>query len=148
MKPILKYQTPYLYLTGLTLLVVGLPVSLFLTSLSQFFLAGSYFLEGNVSSKIKRFYANKVAVLLVGIWLMHLIGLFWTSDLTEGLKDLRIKLPLLILPVIIGGSEPLNEKQFKGILSAFIAAVFIGSMSAIFVLTGIIHREIYDIREL
>ena len=147
MKPILKYKTPYLYLTGLILLVAGLPVSLFLTSLSQFFLAGSFLLEGNVSAKFKRFSANKVAVLLAGIWLMHLIGLFWTSDLAEGLKDLRIKLPILILPLIVAGSEPLSEKQFKGILSAFIAAVFIGSMSAIFVLTGIIHREIYDIRD-
>lgn len=147
MKAILNYKTPYLYLTGLTLLVCGLPVSLFLTSLSQFFLAGSFLLEGDVREKFKRFFSNKVAVFIAGVWLMHLIGMLWTTDLAEGIKDLRIKLPLLILPLIIGGSAPLSEKQFKGIMTAFITAVLIGSLSAIFVLAGIIHREIHDIRD-
>ncbi len=148
MAPLLKYKTNYLYLTGLTLLVTGLPVSLFLTSLSQFFLVGSFFLEGNIKERWNRFTSNKVAVVFVGIWLLHLIGMLWTSDLDAGLKDLRIKLPLLLLPIIISGTEKLTEKQFRYIMGAFVFAVFAGSISAIAVLTGIIEREIYDIRDI
>lgn len=148
MNAILKYKTNYLYLTGLTLLVCGLPVSLFLTSLSQFFLVGSFFLEGNVKEKWKRFLSNRVAVVFVGIWLLHLAGLMWTSDWANGIKDLRIKLPLLLLPIIIAGTEKLTEKQFRWIMGTFVFAVFAGTISAISVLTGIIHREIYDIRDI
>ncbi len=148
MSPILKYKTNYLYLTGLTLLMCGLPVSLFLTSLSQFFLVGSFILEGNIKEKWNRFTSNKVAVLFVGIWLMHLVGMLWTSDFANGIKDLRIKLPLLLLPVIIAGTEKLTEKQFRWIMGAFVFAVFAGTISAMAVLTGIIHREIYDIRDI
>ncbi len=126
----------------------GLPVSLFLTSLSQFFLVGSFFLEGDIKEKWNRFVSNKVALIFVGIWLMHLIGMFWTSDFESGIKDLRIKLPLLLLPIIISGTEKLTEKQFLWIMGVFVLSVFAGTISAISVLTGIIHREIYDIRDI
>ena len=79
---------------------------------------------------------------------MHLVGMLWTSDFANGIKDLRIKLPLLLLPIIIAGTEKLTEKQFRWIMGAFVFAVFAGTISAISVLTGIIHREIYDIRDI
>src|SRR5205085_4705129 len=66
----------------------------------------------------------------------------------EGMKDIRIKLPLLALPVIIAGNEPLSKKQFHLVMGFFIASVFAGSMVSMAVLTGIIQREITDIREI
>lgn len=140
----------YLLFTGLLMLVCGLPVSLFLTSLSQFFIAGSFFLEGNPREKFRRFLGNRAALLLCGIWLLHLIGLLWTSDLADGVKDLRIKLPLLILPFVLGGSEPLSEKQFRTVMAVFIGAVFAGSMASMGVLLGIVHprAQLYDIRDI
>lgn len=74
--------------------------------------------------------------------------MLWTTDLAAGMKDLRIKLPLLLLPIIISGTEKLTEKQFRYIMGAFVFAVFAGTVSAIAVLTGVIHREIYDIRDI
>ena len=50
----------------------------------------------NIKEKWSRFTSNKVAVLFVGIWLLHLVGMLWTSDFANGIKDLRIKLPLLL----------------------------------------------------
>lgn len=135
-------------LAGLILMVVGLPVSLFLTSLSQFVLAGSFFLEGNFLEKFRRFFRNRIALLTAGIWFIHLIGLLWTTDMAEGLKDLRIKLPVLILPIILSGSRPLSKKEFKAVLLFFISGVLAGTLISIAVLTGIIPREIRDIRDI
>jgi hypothetical protein len=59
-------RSNYLYVFGLIVLATGLPVSLFLISISQFILAGSFFLEGNVTEKFKRFLNNKAAVLIAG----------------------------------------------------------------------------------
>jgi len=140
----------YLLFWGLCLLVTGLPVSLFLTSLSQFFIVGSFFLEGSPVEKWKRFLTTKSAVLLAILWLLHVLGLAWTQDLQEGLKDIRIKLPLLILPFVLSGSEPLKPGQFRIILVLFIASVFAGSLVAIAVLKGLLPTKapIYDIREI
>ena len=140
----------YLLFWGLCLLVTGLPVSLFLTSLSQFFIVGSFFLEGSPVEKWKRFLTTKSAVLLATLWLLHVIGLAWTQDLQEGLKDIRIKLPLLILPFVLSGSEPLKPGQFRIILVLFITSVFAGSLVAIAVLKGLLPTKapIYDIREI
>ncbi len=138
----------YLYVFGLLVLVTGLPLSLFLISISQFILLGSFFLEGNPMDKFRKFYQNKSALLISGIWLMHVIGMLWTTDLAQGWNDIRIKLPLLILTVIMAGSEPLQKKQFNLVLAIFIAAVFAGTMVSMAVLTGVIHREIVDIRDI
>ncbi len=138
----------FLLFTGLMLLVVGLPLSLFLTSLSQFFIIGAFIIEGSIVEKFKKFLSNPTAVLITVIWLLHLIGLAWTSDLQEGLKDLRIKLPLLLLPLVLSGSEPLSKKQFDWILSVFIASVFAGSLVSMAVYSGIIQRDIRDIRDI
>ncbi len=137
-----------LLFTGLLLLAAGMPVSLFLTSLSQFFIAGSLFLEGSVAEKLKRFSRNRLALGIAGIWLLHAIGLLWTTDLQEGTKDLRIKLPLLLLPLVLGGSAPLSRKQFHWVMGVFVASVFTGSMLSMAVYAGIIQRSIHDIREI
>lgn len=140
----------YLLFFGLCLLVTGLPVSLFLTSLSQFVIAGSFFLEGNLINKIKRFAGNKTALLFVSIWILHVIGLFWTQDLAEGIKDVRIKLPLLILPLVLAGSDPFTPKQFRAVLYLFLFSVFSGSMVSMAVLNELIPAKapIHDIREI
>ena len=141
------FSSNKLFFAGLLLLVLGMPVSLFLTSLSQFVLAISFFTEGNFIEKFKKFFSNRPAVLLAAIWFMHVIGLLWTNDLAEGFKDVRIKLPLLVLPVIIAGSRPLPHNQFRFILLSFVFAVFCGTVVSMGVLTGIVPREINDIRD-
>src|SRR4051812_46648710 len=108
MQRILKSN--YIYFTGLLMLCAGLPVSLFLTSLSQFVLLTAFLFEGSVKEKFQKFFRNKAAILFSGIWLIHIVGLLWTNDLAEGLKDVRIKLPLLVLPLIIGGSRALSAR--------------------------------------
>lgn len=144
-----KFQkSNYLLFTGLMMLAAGLPVSFFLTSLSQFFIIGSFFLEGSFREKFRQYSRNKVALLLTVLWLIHLVGLFWTSDMQEGIKDLRIKLPLLILPIILAGSAPLRKKQFDWVLGIFIAAVLGGSLVSIAVYNGIIVRELHSIRDI
>jgi O-antigen ligase len=141
-------RSKFLYLFGLILLVSSISLSLYLTSLSQFILAGAFFIEGNFTEKLRRFLRNKAALIIAGIWLMHLIGLLYTSDIAEGLKDLRIKLPLLIFPVIMAGTEPLSKKQFNLVMAFFIGGIFTSSMISMAVLTGIIHHPVLDIRDI
>lgn len=159
------------YLFGLALLVIGLPLSKFLMSVSQFFLA-AYWLFGedsgiapvkpsgnafrdnlallasNVQSRFKRFFRNPSALVLGSVFLLHLVGLLWTNDFDYGLEDVRKKLPLLIIPLIIATSEKINRRQFDLLMGLFIAAVLIGTMVSVAVLTGIIQRPLLDARDI
>ena len=140
-------QRPLLMI-GLCLLLIGLPLSLFLTSLSQFFLAGSFILEGSWKKKLGRFFSNRMALLLAGVWFMHAIGMAWTTDLQEGLHDLRVKLPLLLLPLILAGSGPLLPEQFRFLLRLFVASVTTATLILTAVLIGWIPVEIHDVRDI
>ena len=62
------------------------------------------------------------------IFLLHLLGMIYTTNLSQGLNDLRVKLPLLILPFIIAGMPALPEKKINAVLWLFVSAVFGGTL--------------------
>ena len=78
----------------------------------------------NVKTRFTDFLHNKVAVLMVSVYIMHLLGLIYTSDFQSAFHDLRIKLPLLIIPLVVSSMKPLNSKQFDAVLWFFIGSVF------------------------
>lgn len=117
-----------IYIFALILLVVGLPLSKFLMSLAQLILASNWLLEGNVKNKFISFWKNKPALIVGSILLLHFIGLIYTTDFDYGFKDIRIKSPLFILPLILATSKPLSRKLFDAILQFFIAAIVFGTI--------------------
>src|SRR5687768_5889238 len=91
-----------IYFTGLLLLAASLPVSMFMMSVSQFVLAGAWILCGNLKQRFSSFLHNKPAMLLSAVFLMHIAGLLYTNyDFNYALRDIRIKIPLLIMPFLI-----------------------------------------------
>ena len=140
-----KYHT-YVYIFALVLLVIGMPLSKFLMSLSQIILACNFLLEGNLKNKLLAFLENKPALIISSLFLLHLIGLFYTSDLEYAFKDVRIKVPLIVLPIILSTSKPLSQKAIDAILQFFVAAIILGTIISTLILTGIVYRELVDIR--
>ncbi len=140
-----KYHT-YIYYFALTILAIGLPVSKFLMSISQLILLGNWLLEGNLRNKIIDFWKNKPALVVSSILVLHFIGLLYTSNYADAFLDIRVKLPLFILPLIISTSDSLPEKLFNGILKLFVASVIFGTIVSTLILFGFIHRPIVDIR--
>src|ERR1043165_1713669 len=136
----------YIYIFALVILVVGMPLSKFLMSLSQIILAANWLLEGNLREKWRSFFHDKAALLVSSLLLLHFIGLAWTSDFAYAFKDIRIKAPLLVLPLILSTSAPVSKRVFDAILYYFIAAIIVGTLISTFLLTGIIEGEIVDVR--
>lgn len=136
------------YYFGLALLVVSLPLSVFGISLSQFILTGNWILEGRFGEKTERLKKNKAILIFFALYFIHIVWLFNTTDFAYALKDLRIKLPLFILPLIIGTSPELAPKRLMGIIWFFTAGVLIASFISTAVLLGAGHKEIQDYREI
>lgn len=115
-------------------------------SLSQIILACNFLLEGNLKNKFFFFFKNKPALIICSLFLLHLLGLIYTTDFEYAMKDIRIKMPLFILPIILSTSKPLSKKAIDAILQFFVAAIILGTIISTLILTGFIHRELVDIR--
>ncbi len=138
----------YLYFSGLMLLAVSLPLSKFTISISQFLIAGGWLLQGDFPARAKAFIRNKAALLLVSVYILHLAGLIHTVDFGYAFKDLRIKLPLLILPFLLATGPPLSTRHFNSVLVATVAGVLISTAISFLIYTGIYSRPVTDIRDI
>ena len=99
----------------------------------------------NIKTRFNDFIHNKVAVVMVSMYLLHFIGLIYTSDFQYAFKDLRIKLPILAFPLILSSMKPLNKKQFDTVIWFFISSVFfVTVLGAI----KFFRRDFVDVREL
>lgn len=98
-----------------------------------------------IKTRFNDFIHNKIAVVMVSMYLMHFIGLIYTSDFQYAFKDLRIKLPLLVFPLILSSMKPLNRKQFDTVLWFFISSVFFVTILAAI---KFFRRDFVDVREL
>ena len=80
--------------------------------------------------KFRKFfsYDNLPAVLFSSIYFLHVIGLLWSEDLAYGLKDLRIKLPVFLLPLIFSTTGDIDRKKFRYLMILFAAAVVAGTV--------------------
>lgn len=138
----------YIYIFALIVLLAGLPMSKFLMSLSQIILACNWLLEGNLKNKFIAFWKNKTALIVSSLLLLLLIGLSYTSDFNYAFKDIRIKAPLFILPLIISTSKPLSRIVYDVILQLFVLSIIIATVFSALILIDVVHRPVFDIRDI
>ena len=149
---------PYLsqaYLLGLLMVAVGLTLSPFLMGMSQFWLVLVWLVDasltplkggqGGFKDKFSRFCNNKAAVLLVAFFLMHLVGLLYTADFQYAMKDLRVKLPILVMPLVLSSMPPLDRKRFDFVMLVYVLSVFVATL---FSFSTYLKHDYEDVREI
>ena len=80
------------------------------------------FATGQFKSIYENLRSSRPFHLIALLYCVHIIALFWSHDLAYGINDLRIKLPLLVLPVILFAKPP-SQHQLKLLLYLFIAGL-------------------------
>lgn len=156
LKPDPYFKGDHLYYFSLGMLLASLPLSKFGMSLSQILLAGSWLITcieiptGNtgrlnalsrsdllkeygstftksVLSRFKETVHNKTVLVVLSVYLLFVAGLIFTSDFNYAFSDLRNKLPLLILPIIISTGPRLNDKLLFRLLLIYLSAIVISA---------------------
>jgi len=135
----------YIFLAGLIGVCVGMPLSNGLNSIAQAVLAINWLVEGNHLSKLKSFIRNKPAVVLCSFYVMHLLGLLYSTDLSYGMEDLNKKLPLFLFPFVLSTSRPLIEKEKQIVIVLFMLAVTCATVIGGYML---INHQIVDIHDI
>ncbi len=121
----------YLQFIGYAIVAVALSFSNFFMSFGMFWLAGVLVLQiaadayhkKPIGQRWKQLTSNPSAVALSALILLPLVGLLWTTNYNHALWDIRMKLPLFVLPVLISVLNPLSQGQFRAIIGLFITGV-------------------------
>ena len=82
----------------------------------------------SIGKGFKTFFSNKPAMIFSSIFLLHILGLIFTSDYDYAMKDLRTKLPIFLLPLFISTSQSFRKRDFYGFLIIFIASVLVRTL--------------------
>ncbi len=99
-----------------------------------------------IARKFRAFFSrdNMPAIIFVSLYFMHILGLLYTVDFEYALKDLRIKFPIFLLPLIFSTTGTINRERFKYLILLFVASV----MTSTFISTYyLLSRDINDVRE-
>lgn len=114
----------YIYFASIACIIVGMFFSRALLSIGQISMAANWLLEGGFPTKWQMLKRNREAFLFAGLYLVHVLWLFNTDDLSYAAKDLRIKMPILLFPIVFASTNLLAQKRFRNILSFFLLAIF------------------------
>lgn len=137
------------YFLGLVMLAASLTLSPFVMSVAQFWLIGIWIIDAIVNkdfkAKCSRFGHNKAAVLLVAFYLLHVVGLIYTTDFQYAMKDLRVKLPILLLPFLFASTTPLDRKHFNLLMNIYVLSVFVATW---FSFAAYLKHDYNDVREI
>lgn len=118
----------FFFILGLALSLCALPFSPFALSVGIITLAVNFILEGTWVEKYNRFIKRKSLWAFLLIYFSVVVGAFYSSNLGYAIKELKLWLPLLFVPIVLSTSSPIKKGEFKLLLTLFCAAVFVCSI--------------------
>ena len=111
------------------------------TSMPQIILLANWLLEMDFERKWNRVKNNGIFWLLLSVFLMHVVGVFYSADKAAAGDDIWIKMPLLFLTVIFFTSEPLREQEWRWFLKGLVLGTAL-SMVWCLSYSFILHPEV------
>ena len=120
----------WIYFGLLALLTIAIPTSNFLMSLAQVLLMVNWIAEGQWKDKLRKARRQPLLWAFVAFFFVHLLWCLFSYNWDYALDDLRKKLPLLIVPLVLLTSEPLSRKRIDVLLVIYCCTLlFVSSYS-------------------
>lgn len=117
----------YIYLVGLCLIAFFLPVSEYITNAAILLIITNFLAEAGYKKKLQKLWATKSILIFILLFFVHIVWLINSKNMGFAMTDIRIKLPLLALPIVIGLSKALSKKQITLISLIFIGGVLLST---------------------
>ena len=122
------YTHTNLHVFGLAVLAFGLPLNKVVMSVSMMFLVLNVLLEADFNNYWKHIKSNRLYQLILLFFVFHAVSMIWSFDWSYGLHDLRVKLPILVIPTILTAKPIRKDTHLTLILWVFLSAVTITSL--------------------
>ena len=134
------------------ILICGIIVGVFsyaaINSICTGLLVINWIAEGNLKQKINTLRNSKIFWVLISLFLLHLLGLLYTSNFTYALKDLKIKLPIFFLPIVFIASPSLSVKEFRSILKVLLITALLSSIYGLYYYLRYFQVTFFELREM
>jgi hypothetical protein len=144
----------YLYIIGLVLMAVGLSFSNWLMSFSSFWLLGCWAIDQAIITRAERrerwqkALRNPWFYLLLGVYLLHVVWMVSTEHIDSGMRDLRIKLPLLLFPVLFFTFRELSKTAYKFLFTFLALGAGAAALACLMIPVGLWNRPYDNVREI
>jgi hypothetical protein len=127
----------------------GVVLSNVVMSIATMVLGGAWLIRGEYAQRLKKLRDPKLVAVLTSVFVIHVIGLFFSEDVGFGARDIRIKLPLLLLPFLLATMPPLGNMGVKRLFLFFAGIVVYTTLYNTGVMLEWIptSRELTDIRK-
>jgi hypothetical protein len=109
-------------------LAFGLPWSKIPLSLATALLLLNFLLAADFKNSWQRWKTNRVLKWLFVYLFFEWISLFWTTDFSYALHDLRVKLPLVIIPLVIVAFPFKQQKAIHALVLVFLSMLTLTSI--------------------
>jgi len=133
-----------LHLLGVSVLCIGIPLNKVVMSISMLFLVLNLLLEKEFKTYTNNLKKNKLFLLILFFFGLHIISFLWSSNTSYALHDLKVKLPLLIIGIVLSAKPITNQERLKFILNCFLSSLTFTSLINYLSYTGIIFQFEYD----
>jgi hypothetical protein len=133
---------------GMAMVAVALPLSVFLMSVGQFVLIGNWLLERDFRRRLRQFFTDPLSLVLSSVLFIHVIGMLWAPDMRAALSDVKVKLPLLAMPLVLFTSILPEKQRLRQVLYLFVLATVAGSLVGLVNYLGLSHEIIVEKRHL
>jgi len=91
----------------------------------------SFFAFDNVKQGFKNVFSNKWSYVLLAFFFLHVSGYFFSSDKSDALNAIEIKLGFLAFPILVFASR-FNEVQIKKIVISFVSGCVLATLICLF----------------
>jgi hypothetical protein len=78
------------------------------------------------------------------IFLWHLISLVWSTNWIYGFHDIRVTLPLIVIPLVLTCKPIIGQNKMKWILGFFLASVLFASLTNFLTYNQVFGTRYYD----
>lgn len=112
-----------LYWSLLLVLAASMTTSVFLSNLAWVLMGVNWLVEGDWRCKWMRLRKSRLLQAFLVLMAVHVLWLVGNDDVWLGLDDIRKKLPLLVLPLVVLTSKPLSRRQLGWIVAVYLATV-------------------------
>jgi len=113
----------HIYFVTVLGIAIGLPLNKIVLSISGLLMALNWLLEGDFRDKVEKLKKQKVGLLLAALFVFLTATLLYSSNIEYGINDLRIKLPLLLFPIVVLSSKSLSKVKYNIVLQSFLFSV-------------------------
>ncbi len=138
----------FIFFAGVLLISFSLPLWNLGMSLGQFAMAGGWLMAADLKGRVSKAIRQPVFWVLTALFLLHITGLWNTEDMTYAGRDLRVKLPLLLMPLLFAAGPPLTLRQIRVAFVFLIAGVLLSTGAGMAAKAGLLHLKITGYRQL